>query len=154
MQNWAVIEISCHADGRTPVQLLRCSYRASQAGLVALVLNGVEAHAVDRALDPLVARMPLTIPGVVYLPIEDDERVQNAVASADAVFVTTPRFRDAVLALGVEPELIWPAHVLLTRLGQEALFRSAGLPATDARRPPPAQLPVHLAGMLSEAKRA
>jgi hypothetical protein len=154
MKNWAVVEISSNSEGRAPVQLLRCSYRASQAGLIALVLNGVDARAVDRALDPLVARLPLTIPGVDYLPIEDDARVQDAVLSADTVFVATPRFRDAVLALGTEPERIRPAHILLTRLGQEALFRTVGAPATGPWQPPRGSLPVHLAGMFSEAKTA
>jgi hypothetical protein len=154
MQNWAVIEISLSADGRTPIQLLRCSYRASQAGLVALVLNGVEARAADRALDPLVARLPLTIPGVAYLSIEDDARVQDAVLSADTIFVATARFRDAVLSLGVERDLIRPAHLLLTRLGQETLFRSAGLSATGAWLSRPQPLPVHQGGTLSEVSRA
>jgi hypothetical protein len=104
--------------------------------LIALILNGVEADAADRVLDPVVARMPLNIPGVAYLPIEDDTRVRDAVLSADAVFVTTLRFRHAVLALCVDPARIWPANALLTRLGQEVLLRSVGWPAAVGRQPP------------------
>ena len=131
MQIWATIEISSNLEGRAPVQLLRCAYRASQAGLIALVLNGVEAIAADRVLDPVVARMPLTIPGVAYLPIDDDARVREAVLCASAVFVATHRFRDAVLGLGVEAGRIWPAHALLTRLGQEGQLRPAGRAASE-----------------------
>jgi hypothetical protein len=124
MQNWAAIEISLNVKGRPPVQLLRCAYRASWSGLIALVMNGVEPGAANRVLDPVVARLPLTMPGVAYLPIRDDERVRDAVLSADAIFVATPRFRQFVLDIGVNPALIWPTRTLLTHLGQEALFRS------------------------------
>lgn len=138
MQNWAAIEIASTAEGKAPVQLLRCAYRSSRAGLITLILNGVEAAAADRVLDPVVARMPLTIPGVAYLPIEDDARVQAAVLSTDTVFVATLRFRYAVLDLGVDPERIWPANALLSRLGQEVLLRSVSWPAAGGRQSAPA----------------
>jgi hypothetical protein len=141
MQNWATIEIASTAEGKAPVQLLRCAYRASRAGLIALVLDGVEANAADRVLDPVVARMPLTIPGVVYLLIDDDTRVRDAVLSADAVFVATLRFRRAVLDLGIDPERIWPTSALFTRLGQEVLLRAVTWPVACGRRPTLASLP-------------
>ncbi|BCP53001.1 hypothetical protein K32_16180 [Kaistia sp. 32K] len=124
MQNWAVIEISSVTEGSEPIQLLHCAYRASQSGLVALVLNGVEPRAADRILDPVVADMPLTIPGVEYVSIDDDARVRDAVLSAGIVFVMTRRFRSAVLGLGVDRERIWPVRSILTRLGQEPRSRS------------------------------
>ena len=118
-------------NGLLEPSIVQALYRASQAGLIALVLNGVEAVAADRVLDPVVARMPLTIPGVAYLPIDDDARVREAVLCASAVFVATHRFRDAVLGLGVEAGRIWPAHALLTRLGQEGQLRPAGRAASE-----------------------
>ncbi|WP_018184309.1 hypothetical protein [Kaistia granuli] len=118
MNNWAVIEISLATEGNQPTKLLRYAYRASQTGLVTLVLNGIEPSAVDRILDPIVARMPLTIPGVAYLPIDDTERVGEAARSAGIVFFATRRFRSAVLDLGVDRERIWPTRSILTRLGQ------------------------------------
>ncbi|MCX5578648.1 hypothetical protein [Kaistia terrae] len=155
MQNWAAIEISLDVKGRPPVQLLRCAYRASRSGLIALVMNGVEPGAANRVLDPVVARMPLTIPGVAYLPIGDDERVRDAVLSADAILVATARFRQAVLDLGVDPEVIWPTHTLLTRMGQEALFRSLGqwpVGSQNLRRHEPLHVRPH--GRLPEFQRA
>jgi hypothetical protein len=133
MDNSVAIEISANLLGMAPVQLLRCAYRASQSGLITLILNGVDACTADRVLDPVVARMPLTIPGVAYLSIENHERVREVVLSASAVLVTTAHFRATILELGVVPGRIRPAQSLLTRLGSEAVLLADNGPPASAR---------------------
>ena len=76
---WAAVEIAPTAKGQLPATLVRWAYRASQIGVVALVLNGIDARDVNRVLDPLVPLLPLTIPGVIYLHMDDDPRVQEAI---------------------------------------------------------------------------
>jgi hypothetical protein len=141
MKNWAAIEISLNPLGRVPVPLLRCAYRASRTGLIALILNGVDVRAADRVLDPVVARLPRTIPGVAYLAIDDDDRVRDAVLSAQVVLAATAPFLNSILRLGVEPARIGKPRTLLTRLGQEALFLAAGPSMAVAPPLSPADFP-------------
>jgi hypothetical protein len=61
----AVIEVGSLANGRVPVGLVRAAYRASHSGTVVLVLNGVSATEVDRALDEVVS-VTKGVKGVVY----------------------------------------------------------------------------------------
>jgi hypothetical protein len=153
MNNWAVVEISLATEGNQPTKLLRYAYRASQTGLVTLVLNGIEPSAVDRILDPVVARMPLTIPGVAYLSIGDTERVSEAALSAGIVFFATRRFRSAILELGVDRERIWPTRSLLTRLGQGLDTQFHGW-RPGGHHQLHRHLPIRHVGQLPETRRA
>jgi hypothetical protein len=117
MGAWAVIEIASIRGKNPPAGLILCAYRASQTGLVALVLNDVDPRTVNRILDPLVRLMPLTIPGVLYLKINDDAQVREAVLSARMVFVATKEFHTSVVGLGIDQSLVWPARSALTLLG-------------------------------------
>lgn len=130
MSNRAVIEVTSVHERNQSAQLIRCAYRASQTGLVALVLNGVDARAVDRVLDPIVPFLSLTIPGVRYLSIDDDALVQEAVLSASYVFVATKRFRSAALGFGVDRSVMWPLRSALMMLGEDTVQEDMPFPTT------------------------
>lgn len=102
-----VVEISGR-KGRVPAGLVEDCYRASQNGLVALVLRDIPPQAVDRILDPLVPTLPLNIPGVLYIDSRETGRVREALLAAESIFVATAAFRGVVRALGVAPRLIAP----------------------------------------------
>ena len=125
---WAAVEIAPTAKGQLPATLVRWAYRASQIGVVALVLNGIDARDVNRVLDPLVPLLPLTIPGVIYLHMDDDPRVQEAILSAQLVFAATRPFRAYVLALGIDRSRVWPVSSALALLGSDAAMCSAFTP--------------------------
>lgn len=61
----AVIEVGPGPAGEVPVALVSAAYRASRAGTVVLILNGVSAAQVDRALDAVVSQVS-GVAGVVY----------------------------------------------------------------------------------------
>jgi hypothetical protein len=61
----AIIEVMSGPDGSLPVELIRKAYRASKAGHVVLVLNGVSVQAIDRILDEVVADSG-KVHGVLY----------------------------------------------------------------------------------------
>jgi hypothetical protein len=61
----AIIGVRPDGAGRVPVDLVRAAYRASRLGPVVLVLNGVSAAQVDRALDSTVSSIG-AVSGVIY----------------------------------------------------------------------------------------
>jgi hypothetical protein len=61
----AVVEVSMDRTGEVPGGLIRAAYRASRQGMVVLVLNGISAVEVDRALDAVVSQEG-SVAGVVY----------------------------------------------------------------------------------------
>ena len=95
----AVIEIVPAGDGRVPTELLCDLYRASVTGVVVLVLNGVRWQDVDAALDWLVARFPLDIPGLVYLDIADAGAVVAAARDAPRICGVSQQFRQILRPL-------------------------------------------------------
>ena len=115
MGTWVVVEIASNGRG-LPAGLIQSAYRASQAGLVGLVLNEVDPRAVNHILDPLVPLIPLTIPGVRYLKINDHACVREAVLSARMVFVATREFHTSVIGLGIDQSLVWPVSSALALL--------------------------------------
>jgi hypothetical protein len=95
-----VVEIAGEG-GAVPVALIEHGYRASQRYPVVFVLNGVSPQMVDLVLDPIVPQLPLNIPGVVYVDIGDEERVREALLSAQAILTSTEAFRRLATCLGV-----------------------------------------------------
>ncbi|MCA1405020.1 hypothetical protein I6F26_08510 [Ensifer sp. IC3342] len=137
-----VIEIT-HTDGLLPAAAIITAYRSSRHGLVVFVLNDVAPAAIDLILDPVVSTMPLSIPGVLYVPISDEARVIQAVTSAEAIYAATEAFRDLAVSYGASPGKVrpvvtsqfWPRkRVRLTGSGEVR-----GLP-TMRRAPSPAVL--------------
>ncbi|WP_159587175.1 hypothetical protein [Chelativorans xinjiangense] len=102
-----VVEIS-RSGGGEPARLIEMSYRASQDGLVALVLHGISPQTVNLVLDPIVPTLPLNIPGVFYIDIGEEMRVREAVLSAETIFAATVRFRGLLRGWGVAPRMIVP----------------------------------------------
>lgn len=129
MHTWAVVEIAPTEEGKPPENLIRCAYRASQTGSVAFILNGIAPQAVDLVLDPIVPGLPLAIPGVLYLQIQDDVRVHDAVRSAQIVFVATDQFRETSYGLRTDRDSIRPVDSALAWLNPPV-----SLPRTRARR--------------------
>ncbi|WP_424540810.1 hypothetical protein [Sinorhizobium medicae] len=81
MQTRSVIEIA-GSGIHLPAELIIAGYWASQTGLVVFVLNGVTPPAVNAVLDPIVVTLPFSIPGVLYVDINDEKRVREAVLFA------------------------------------------------------------------------
>ncbi|TPL14808.1 hypothetical protein FJ945_29765 [Mesorhizobium sp. B2-4-9] len=106
---WAAVEIALTPNGSPPATLICSAYRASQAGIVALILNQVDPRVVNKILDPVVRFLPLTIPGVIYLGMDNGVRMQEALFAAEVVFAATKPFRASLLSLGIDRRRIWPA---------------------------------------------
>jgi hypothetical protein len=105
---YAAIEITPQADGQFPVELVKEAYRASARAPVVLVLRSSDFGAVDMVLDPIVPLFPLGIPGVVYVDVNNETAVIDAVTGADMVFAATEGFRDLVARAGIAHELMRP----------------------------------------------
>ena len=75
-------EIRPGCDGAAPRALLETIYALSEFVLVALILDGLTPKQVDRALDDVVSRFPLDIPGVRYISATETASVSAAVAQA------------------------------------------------------------------------
>jgi hypothetical protein len=127
---WAAVEIAPTPKGNPPAMLICSAYRASQAGIVALILNQVDPRVVNKILDPVVPLLPLTIPGVIYLRMDDAARMQEALFEAEIVFAATKPFRACLLALGIDRRRVWPASSApalldgdVAKLGKMAPFR-------------------------------
>jgi len=89
MHAMIVLEITRKPDGSLPDRLLELAYRASQRGRVILLLDGISPFEVDAALDPLVHRLPLDIPGVVYHERLDDPQLSEVADKAPLVFLSS-----------------------------------------------------------------
>jgi hypothetical protein len=72
----AATDVACHGH------ILRVAYTASREGVVALMLRGVSIEDADRMLDPVVARLPKDIPGIVYVDGDDVRSARAAMANA------------------------------------------------------------------------
>jgi hypothetical protein len=92
----AVIEICWLSNGHLPTELIQHAYKASKHGLIILVLRDIDPGLVDQALDEVVSQLPLTLPGVLYVPAENDIAVREALTATDVVFYSTKRFKDLV----------------------------------------------------------
>ncbi|SRR5690554_662380 len=97
-----VIEIA-RTGNRLPERLIFAAYEISQFEQVWFVLNGISPVEMDRILDPIVARFPIFIPGVLYIDIADVERLREPLAMADRVIYATERFRAVMRCLGAQP---------------------------------------------------
>jgi hypothetical protein len=86
----AIVEVARHADGAVPVSLIAAAYRASVAAPVLLVLRDVEVSAIDRILDPLVAKSRKPVHGVVYVAAGDESRIVRAAREAVFAVTSTP----------------------------------------------------------------
>ena len=81
----ALIEILPTADGQLPVELLGYVYETSVTAPVVLVMADSLRDQVDRALDLLVPRLPMYIPGVRFVSDEDVQAVAHYARIADRV---------------------------------------------------------------------
>jgi hypothetical protein len=117
----AVVEVGPDRAGGVPVDLVRAAYYASRGGTVVLVLNGLSAAQVDRALDPVVS-LAKGVEGVIYcspaaLGMLLRQRGRPGVASVGTRALAAPLARCGV-------RLLRPDRVLAT-LGE--LGRNGGL---------------------------
>lgn len=84
----ALIEVKRQPDGALPSELLQLAYQASRRGRIVLVLKGVSPFDVDKEIDRLVKRMPLDIPGLLYVRADDLGKLADASAAANMIFVS------------------------------------------------------------------
>ncbi|MEJ6844824.1 hypothetical protein [Sinorhizobium fredii] len=133
MQARSVIEI-VESGGRLPTELIVVGYWASQAGVVVFVLNGVAPQAINLVLDPIVTTLPLSIPGVLYVSINDKARVREAVRCADEIYAATRTFRRLTALYGIAPRLVRSVVTAVPSLESRTL-----LSEKDARAPKPAR---------------
>ncbi|PST22048.1 hypothetical protein C7U60_12455 [Mesorhizobium plurifarium] len=120
MQTRSVIEI-VGSGGDLPADLIVAGYWASQTGLVVFILNDVAPQAIDLVLDPIVATLPLTIPGVLYVDIEDRLRVRETLLFAEEIYVATRVFRHLASRWGKAPAAIASVDTAIPRLDGRAL---------------------------------
>ncbi len=106
MLGCSVIEIM-PSNGRVPAELIEAGYRSSQYGLVVFVLNNVTPQAVNLVLDPVVRTMPLSIPGVLYIKIGDEQRVREAVTSASIIHFASNALYNLAASYGASPKLVY-----------------------------------------------
>ncbi|WP_143534119.1 hypothetical protein [Rhizobium sullae] len=106
MLGCSVIEIM-PSNGRLPAELIEAGYRSSQYGLVVFVLNNVTPQAINLVLDPVVRTMPLSIPGVLYIEIGDEQRVRDAITSASIIYFASNALYNLAASYGVSPALVY-----------------------------------------------
>ncbi|AFL51782.1 hypothetical protein ABIE78_002362 [Sinorhizobium fredii] len=134
MQARSVIEIA-ESGGRLPTELIVVGYWASQAGVVVYVLNGVTPHAINLVLDPIVTTLPLQIPGVLYVSINDTARVCEAVRCAEEIYAATRVFRRQTADYGIAPSLIRSVAAAIPRLESRTLLSERDARAPKLARP-------------------
>ncbi|HJS62048.1 MAG TPA: hypothetical protein VJ800_09880 [Pseudolabrys sp.] len=134
MQARSVIEI-VESGGRLPTELIVVGYWASQAGVVVYVLNGVTPQAINLVLDPIVTTLPLSIPGVLYVSINDKARVCEAVRCAEEIYAATRIFRQLTAHYGIAPSLIRSVATAIPRLENRTLLPEREAPAPKFARP-------------------
>lgn len=129
----AVIEITSSSDGRLPARLLSEAYRASDCGMIILILNGVAPVAVDGLLDHVVASLPLSIPGVLYVDAGDEAAVDGALCRTGIVFVATSRLLRRAWGSEMDRKVFMPVDLALAWLaGRYERLRVDGPPAPAA----------------------
>jgi hypothetical protein len=101
-----IVEIAADPSGRAPANLIEIAYRASRDEPITLILNGISRSSVDRILDPVVEAIPLSIPGVVYVDLQNIAAVRNVVLAATAIFIATREFHSLIRELGAAPTQI------------------------------------------------
>lgn len=84
----ALIEITSTADGQLPMDLIQFAYRTSERALVVIVTADDLRDRVDRALDPLVLLLPMTIPGVRFVSENDHAAIAHYAQLADRVVLS------------------------------------------------------------------
>lgn len=134
MQARSVIEIA-ESGGRLPTELIVVGYWASQAGIVVYVLNGVTPQAINLVLDPIVTTLPLSIPGVIYVSINDKARVCEAVRCADEIYAATKTFRRLTALYGIAPSLIRSAATAIPKLESRTLLSEKDVRAPKLSEP-------------------
>ena len=97
----AIVEVARHADGAIPASLIGAAFRASVAAPVLLVLRDVEVSAIDRILDPIVAKSTRPVHGVVYVHAADEPRILRAAREAAFAVTTTPSLGRLLAAHGL-----------------------------------------------------
>jgi hypothetical protein len=95
-----VVEIAAD-NGAPPVELIENCYRLSTACLVVFILNGVSPQTINMILDPIVPNLPLNIPGVLYVDINDEARVRQSVLSSETILARTQTFHRMVARYGL-----------------------------------------------------
>ena len=104
-----VVEVRADEGGRAPGGLVGAAYRASRQGTVVLVLNGLSAAQVDRALDSVVANVD-GVAGVEYCtPATLEGLLQESgwpsVAFVDTGKIAAPLSRHGVRVLSPDSAL-------------------------------------------------
>jgi hypothetical protein len=84
-----VIEICPKPDGSIPEELIRKAYLASQSMAIVLILRDISPKVVDPTLDDLVPHLPLNIPGVKYVRVQDQAEVSRALVNADQIYCSS-----------------------------------------------------------------
>ncbi|MDX0424426.1 hypothetical protein GOC91_22440 [Sinorhizobium medicae] len=121
MQTRSVIEIA-GSGIHLPAELIIAGYWASQTGLVVFVLNGVTPPAVNAVLDPIVVTLPFSIPGVLYVDINDEKRVREAVLFAEEIYAATRAFRRIAARCGIAPDTIESVGMAFSKLDSRVLL--------------------------------
>lgn len=98
----AVVEIAGGSDRPPSAEIATVAYRASEGGLVVIVLSGLSRTALDAMLDPVVHQVGSRVRGVLYLDEQDDAGVRKAIERAELIIATSPCFRANLLAFGIE----------------------------------------------------
>ena len=97
-----LVELAPHLPPETLERLTIAAYKASRAGTVGLILNGVSAREVDQRLDPVILSEGCRGCGVWY--IEDEvtsHHLLDLAASARFVVAVSREFADALNARGI-----------------------------------------------------
>jgi hypothetical protein len=101
----AAIEITCLNDG-LPIRTIEEGYQFSRSGTVLFIMNGVTARQINLALDRIVPTLPLTIPGVLYVNIADDEQTRGAFEVVPVICPASGLCRHIAIASGHQRKLM------------------------------------------------
>jgi hypothetical protein len=119
----AIIEVISDPDGSLPVELIRKAYRASRAGHVVLVLNGVPAPAIDRILDDVVAYAG-KVHGVLYADVKNASVWVSRLAVPEFALVSTEPLRALLAARHARmlpaSDAVQVLETLSARIGNDA----------------------------------
>lgn len=94
LQVCALIEVTPLPEGGAPAELLATCYRASRAGVIVLLLRGLDRYVADAALNPVVARCGLEVYGVIYLDEDEEDLALEVALRTPLVVASTERFSE------------------------------------------------------------
>ncbi|WP_245364246.1 hypothetical protein [Sinorhizobium americanum] len=92
-------------------------------------------QAINLVLDPIVATLPLSIPGVLYVSLNDKARVCEALRCADEIYAATGIFRRLTAHYGIAPGRIRSVTNAIPRLESRTLLSERDVRAPKIARP-------------------